>query len=446
MATVANTRAVLGELLKTVYEPSLNEGIKSQAYFLKAFTAKKYDGKGKEYVFATHLAFNQMVAARGADDYFEAGQPERVFNGTIKPAYLHIPFEISHDLMVASKGDKHAFAEGMSLVQDTSQTVFKRDLNRVAVGDGRGILCTIAAAVAGGGATAVCEVDSTKFLADGMILDIWDGPAAITQRNGQALDAAGQTQSPWFKCVNVIDETHFTLGMSTGGNIPAGVIAVGDVIIRKKNAYVADGARKTYEPAGLRMMADDGTLDPAAGYLGISATNASAWKGIVRSAGGADVSPAIVSAIAMLYRRWSNTMFDTIWCHGNQGHGLIYGNEGSYKDKRFVDAEPTKLGADEEDVVVNVHGKKLRIKMDDDLPEDELNVFDSKVLRYVELYGIELLEQADGQYLTPWRDSVGQRHAQVGFWGWSGNWGTVMRNAICRITDLARPASLPQGW
>ncbi|MGE5617334.1 MAG: hypothetical protein ACM3UX_00195, partial [Candidatus Woesearchaeota archaeon] len=166
-------------------------------------------------------------------------------------------------------------------------------------------------------------------------------------------------------------------------------------------------------------------------------------KGIVRDAGGKDVSPAIVSAIAMLYRRWSNTMFDTIWCHGNQGHGLIYGDEGSYKDKRFVDAEPTKLGANEEDVVVNVHGQRLRIRMDDDLPETELNVYDSKVIRYVELYGIELLEQADGQYLTPWRDSTGQRHAQVGFWGWSGNWGTVMRNAICRITGLSRPASLP---
>lgn len=446
MATVANTRAVLGALLKTVYEPSLNEGIRSQAFFLKSFTAKKYDGKGKEYVFASHLAYNQMVAARGADDYFEAGQPEKVFNGKITPKYLHIPFEISHDLMVASKGDKHAFAEGMTLVQQTAQTVFKRDLNRVAVSDGRGILCALTAPVAGGGATATCEVDSTKFLADGMIIDIWDGAAAITQRNGQALDAAGQTQTPWFKVVTVIDETSFTLAMSNGGNIPAGTISAADVIIRKKNAYVSGGARESYEPAGLRMMADDGTLDPVAGYLGISSTDASAWKGIVRSAGNVPVSPAIVSAIAMLYRRWSNTMFDTIWTHGNQGHGLIYGDEGSYKDKRFVDAEPTKLGADEEDVVVNVHGKKIRIRMDDDLPESELNVYDSKVMRYVELYGVELLEQADGQFLTPWRDSVGQRHAQVGFWGWSGNWGTVMRNAICRITELARPASLPNGW
>lgn len=446
MATVANTRAVLGALLKTVYEPSLNEGIKNQAFFLKSFTAKKYDGKGKEYVFATHLAFNQMVAARGADDYFEAGQPEKVFNGTITPKYLHVPFEITHDLMEASKGDEHAFAEGMTLVQNTAQTIFKRDLNRMAVGDGRGILATLTAAVAGGGATATCEVDSTKFLADGQIIDIWVGAAGITQRNGVALDANGQTATPWFKVVTIIDETSFTLGMSDGSNIPAGTISIDDVILRKKNAYVNTGVRYSYEPAGLRLMADDGTLDPAGGYLGISSSDASAWKGIVRSAGGKPASPGLISGIAMLYRRWSNTMFDTIWTHGNQGHGLIYGEEGSYKDKRFVDAEPTKLGADEEDVVVNVHGKKLRIRMDDDLDETSLNVYDSKSIRYVELYGIELLEQADGQYLTPWRDTVGQRHAQVGFWGWSGNWGCVMRNAICRITDLARPASLPNGW
>ncbi len=67
MATVANTRAVLGELLKIVYEPSLNEGVQSNTFFLKAFTAKSYDGKGKQYMFASHLAFNQMVAARGSD-------------------------------------------------------------------------------------------------------------------------------------------------------------------------------------------------------------------------------------------------------------------------------------------------------------------------------------------------------------------------------------------
>lgn len=446
MATVANTRAVLGTLLKTVYEPALNSGIRSQAFFLKSFTAKKYDGKGKEYVFASHLAFNQMVAARGADDYFEAGQPEKVYNGKITPKYLHIPFEITHDLMVASKGNDHSFEEGMQLVQQSSQTIFKRDLNRVAVGDGRGILATLTAPVAGGGATETCYVDSTKFLADGMVLDCWDGAAAITQRNGVALDANGQTQTKWFRCKTVIDETSFTMDMTDAGNIPAGTISANDVLIRKKNAYVSGGVRQSYEPAGLRLAADDGTLDPAGGYLGISSSDASAWKGIIRSAGDKPVSPALLSGIAMLYRRWSNTMFNTVWCHGNQGHGLIYGEEGSYKDKRFVDAEPTKLGADEEDVVVNVHGRKLRIRMDDDLSETELNVYDSAAIRYVELYGVELLEQADGQYLTPWRDTVGQRHAQVGFWGWSGNWGTVMRNAICRITDIARPASLPVGW
>jgi hypothetical protein len=453
MATVANTRAALGTLLKTVYEPSLNEGIRNQAFFLKSFTARKYDGKGKEYKFATHLAFNQMVAARAADDYFESGQPETVYNGTINPAYIHIPFEITHDLMVASKGDKHAFADGMSLVQDTAQTVFKRDLNRVAIGDGRGILATLTDAVADGGTAAVTvTVDTTKFLADGMLLDIWNGVAGTTARKtGGALDANGQTTLYWFKVVTVLSETQFTMievdASGTAQAMPAGIVA-GDVLIRKKNAYylVANGARKCYEPSGLRLMADDGTLDPAGGYLGISASAVSLWKGITRDAAGADVSPAIVSAIAMLYRRWSNTMMDTIWCHGNQGHGLIYGTEGSYKDKRFVDAEPTRLGANEEDVVINVHGQRLRIRMDDDLPDTELNCYDSKVIRYVELYGIELLEQADGQYLTPWRDSTGQRHAQVGFWGWSGNWGTVMRNGICRIYGLSRPASLPVGW
>jgi hypothetical protein len=445
MATIANTRALLTELLKIVYEPSINSAVRDSTFFLKAFTAKKYDGKGKQYTFAAHLQFNQMVAARSADDYLESAQQEKVANGTITPKYLHIPFEISHDLMVASKGDEHAFADGMSLVQETSRRTFRRDMNRMAVGDGRGILATVTANLGSADGPLTVTVDTTKFLQDGMIVEVWNGAATtnVTRRNNYAGNEYIKILTVLSSTTASIDTWNSSTGVVGGTNVPA--LTSADVLIRKGTAYV-NTTRFSNEPDGLRLMADDGTLDPSGGYLGISASTFSNWKGIVRDAGGVSVSPGLVSAVGMLYRRWSNTMFDTIWCHGNQGNGLIYGDEGSYKDKRFVDAEVNRLGTDEEDIIVNVRGKKVRIRQDDDLSETELNFFDSKVIRYVELYGIELLEQADGQYLTPWRDSTGQRYAQVGFWGWAGNWGCVMRNAIARIYNVGAPASIPSTW
>lgn len=439
MASPANTRASLGEILKIVYEPNLNKAVVNRSLFLSGLMKKKYDGKGKQYTFATHLARNFAVSARGADDYFESAAPETVKNGTLTPAYIHIPFEINNDLMQASKGDAHAFVEGMKLVQQTSKDTLSRDMNRMAVGDGRGILATVVSASGTGTATATLVVDSTKFLEDGQLLDFWQGAASRAIRNGSL--SGGISAGPWVKVSTVTDETTVVVVMSDGSNVPA--IVANDVAIRKRNAYDTGAARASYEPFGLRIMADDGTLDPAGGLHGISAASYTRWKGINKDGTGYDASPALVAAMGIQFRRWSGTMFDTIWCHDNQAHALLYGQEGSYQQKRFVDAKATDLGENPEDVVINVSGQKIRIKMDLDLPEAELNFFDSKVLRYVELYGIQLLEQADGQYLTPWRDTTGQKHAQVGFWGWAGNFGTVMRNGIGRVYGLNKPGTIP---
>lgn len=440
MGSPANTRSSLQDLLKTIYEKNLNEGVKKDVFFLNAIKKAPYDGKGEAYVFATHLKRNTNAYARGADDYFESAGAEVVKKGTVHPAYAHIPFEINHDLMKASKGDAHAFTDGMKLVQNTCKSMLTRELNRYAVGDGRGILCTLTANVTGGSATATVTVNSTKYLEEGMLLDLWNGAAGTTHRNGGAL-SGGRTPGPWFKVESITDDTTFVVSMSDATNVPAGIVST-DVATRKWNSYV-DTNRYSYEPNGLRLMADDGTLDPVGGLHGISATSFGRWKGINKDGTGYDASPAVVSAMAIQFRRWSATMFDTIWCHDNQAHGLIYGAEGSYQQKRYVDGKVEEQGANEEAIVINVSGKKVRIKTDLDLPEDELQFFDSKVIRYLEFWDIQLLEQADGLYLTPWRDSGGQKHAQIGFYGWSGNWFTVIRNGIARVSGLNKPASLP---
>jgi hypothetical protein len=438
MATVQNTRQTLSELLKIVYEPNMNESIRSLVFFFSALSKVKHDGKGKQYTFATHLGRNTAVAARAADDYLETGLPEVVKNGTVNSAYVHVPFEITNDLMEASKGDSHAFADGMELIQSSARNMLKRELNRMAVGDGRGIVATLTGNLASGAATATCTVDSTKYLEDGMLLDGWNGVAGTTIRNGAL--TGGVSQGPWLKVVSVIDSTTFTAGLSDGANIPAGIIAT-DVLTRKKNAYV-NVSRYSYEPNGLRLMADDGTLDPSGGLHGISASSYSRWKGINRDASGYSASPALVSAMAIQFRRWSATFFNTIWAHDNQAFSLLYGDEGSYREKRFEGAA-TEIGESYEDIVINVSGQKVKVKTDLDLPEAEIQFFDSKVIGYLELWGIKLLEQADGLFLTPWRDATGQRLAQIGFYGWAGNFFTRIRNGIGRAYGLNVPAALP---
>lgn len=434
-----NTRSTLDKALKYVYEPGLNFALTTNTAALNAFTKRKFPGVGKAYVFATHLKRNQYVASRVADGYFAPAGLETPENGHIVPTYTHIGFEITNDIIKASKGDRAAFKDAMRMVMDTSKNTLQTDLNRQFVGDGRGILCDVVVD-AGGAGTRTLTISSTatyntKFLQQGMPIDFWNGNTRV---NGGASTAL---PTDWMVVQSVISDTQFSVAMFSGGAIPA--IAAGSFAIRMGNALAPAGTRVCYEANGLRAFADDGTLDPVGGLHGISGASYDAWKAILKDAGGADIGPGLASAVGILFKQQSPFQFNSIWCHDNQAHGLLYGNDGSYKDKRFVNGSVTDMGDNTEAVVINVGGRKVKVNVDWFFDETTAYFADTAQVRYVELNGVELEEQADGQYLTPYRDSTGQKPAQVGYWMFRGNWATVARNSIARIYNLSKPASLP---
>jgi len=276
---------------------------------------------------------------------------------------------------------------------------------------------------------------NTKLLQQGMPLDAWNGNSRV---NG---GASTGLPTDWLVVQSVISDQTFSVAMFSGGSIPA--IAANSFITRMGNHLAPAGTRLSYESNGLRLFADDGTLDPAGGLHGISAASYDAWKAIIKDSGVADFGPGVASAVGILFKQQSPFSFNSIWCHDNQAHGLIYGNDGSYKDKRFVNASVTDVGDNSEAVVINVAGKKVRVNVDWYIDETTAYFVDNAQIRYCELNGVELEEQADGQFLTPYRDSTGQKPAQVGYWMFRGNWAIVARNAVARIYNLSKPSSLP---
>ena len=444
----ANDRSTLNKALKYIYEPGLNFAIQNNIAFLYAFQKKKFPGVGKAYVFATHLKRNTNVGSRAHDGYYIPAAGETVDNGTVTPTYTHIPFEITNDLIKAAKGDRAAFKDGMRIVQETSRNTIQKDLNRQALGDGTCVLCSLAVD-AGGAGTRSLTVNgntgkaTTMFLEEGMAIDIWAGSAGTTRRNDSAaLPTTETAQAKTIIVVAITSDTVFTAKMYDGTSMPA--ITANDEVARWGN-IVTDGSslRVTREANGLRLFADDGTLDPSGGLHGLSASTYGRWKGLVKDAGTVPVSPAVASALAILFRQKSSAKFDQLWMHDNQAHGLIYGADGSYKDKRYVNGAVTDIGDNQEAIVINVSGKKVKVNVDIDMTDTEMYGIASEVMRYIELNGVELEEQADGQYLVPWRDSTGSKPAQVGYWMFRGNWAVVMRNAVSRVYNLAKPASLP---
>jgi hypothetical protein len=441
----ANDRSTLNKALKYIYEPGLNYAITQNVTFLNAFTKKKFPGVGKAYVFATHLKRNTNVGSRAHDGYYLPAAGETVDNGSVTPTYTHIPFEITNDLIKAAKGDKAAFKDGMRIVQETSRNTLQMDLNRQALGDGSGVLCSLAVD-AGGSGTRTLTIDgntgatSTKFLEEGMLFDVW-ATGAATRRNDNGTETVEATQAKAYQVVSIVSDTQFTAKVFDGSSLPA--ITAHDEVIRWGNAVSVSNARVCREANGLRLFADDGTLDPTGGLHGISATTYNRWKGIVKDAGSIAISPALASALAILYKQKSSAKYNRLWMHDNQAFGLLYGDGGSYKDKRFVNGGVTEVGDNTEAVVINVGGRKVRCELDWFVPEDTVYALADEVMRYVELNGVELEEQADGQYLVPWRDSTGAKPAQVGYWMFRGNWAITMRNAVARVYNLAKPASLP---
>jgi hypothetical protein len=432
-----NTRSTLDKALKYIYEPGMNFALTTNTTALNAFSKRKFPGQGKAYVFATHLKRNQYVASRKHDGYYAPSGTETPENGSVTPTYTHIGFEITNDVVKAAKGDRAAFKDAMRMVMDTARDTIQTDLNRQFLGDGSGIIVAVDVD-AGGAATETLTVKagySTKLLQQGMPLDFWNGNVRV---NG----GAGELPTDWMVVGSVIDDTQFTVTMFGGGNVPA--IADGSYATRMGNCYAAAGpVRTSLEANGLRLFADDGTLDPTNGLHGISGTTYDAWSAIIKDAALADAGPGLASAVGILFKQASPFKFNQIWAHDNQGHGLIYGTDGSYKDKRFVNGSVTDVGDNTEAVVINVGGRKVRVNLDWFISETEMYFLDAAQIRYVELNGVELEEQADGQYLTPYRDSTGSKPAQVGYWMFRGNWATVARNAIARIYNLSKPASLP---
>lgn len=435
-----NTRTTLDKALKYVYEPGMNFALVNNVAALNSFTKRKFPGEGKAYVFATHLKRNTYVASRAHDGYYAPTGTETPENGQVVPTYTHIGFEITNDIIKASKGDKASFKDSMKMVMDTARDTLQTDLNRQFHGDGRGILAAIGADAGGAGeATYTVQAGySTKHLQQGMPVDAW-AAAGATRRNSAGTETVPPTD--WLVVTSVLSDTQFKAAMFSGGARPA--ITAGDVLIRMGNAYGSAGTRKTYEANGLRAFADDGTGDPAGGLHGISTAAYDAWMPIIKNANLAAAGPGLAAAVGILFKQKSSRSFNAIWTHDNQAHGLLYGEDGSYKDKRFVNGKYEEVGGDHEAIVINVGGRKVKVQLDWFIDEQTMFFLDTTCIRYVELNGVELEEQADGQYLVPYRDSTGPKPARVGYWMFRGNWATVARNAIARIYNLKKPVSLP---
>jgi hypothetical protein len=448
-----HSRSNTGQLLKTIFDNDLQESVQNETPFLKYARQKEFPLDGSAFTIAVHVKRNGAVQYTNiGDDLPDSGQAGFV-NGTLVAARVFAAFQIDNELIKLADRDEATFSERVEAIYEDSKNGLLKDGERVLLGDGSGVLATVATYSGNGTPTATFTinpapattgggVEDTRFLEEGMLLDVWN---AATIRNGSL--SGGESQGPWFVVSTInTDGITFTATMSDGGNAPAGVLA-GDVIIRKKNANVPAAARVSKEANGMALICDNNSS-----FMGIDGTVATGirrWRGTVLDAtGGSTVAVpfgAGLIAQAIVKARQASAMLDhpnVCYTHPAQTFALVYGAAGTFPDIRYTREDVNKFGQTSRPVF-NIDGKDVVLETCLDMMKSKMYLFKGDALLYGELQAPGLEDFGDISILPAVNTTTnGIVAAQKGWFSWRFNMGCLRRNAFVQITGLSVPAGL----
>jgi hypothetical protein len=448
-----HSRSNTGQLLKTIFDDDLQEAVQNETPFLKYARQKEFPLDGSAFTIAVHVKRNGGVQyANVGDDLPDSGQAGFV-NGTIVAARVFAAFQIDNELIKLADRDEATFSERVEAIYEDVKNGLLKDGERVVLGDGSGVLNTVATYSGGGTATATFTilttpantnqgVEDTRFLEEGMQFDVWN---SATIRNGSLV--VGESNGPWFQVQTInTDGVTFTAVMSDGSNAPAGVVA-NDVIIRKKNANVPVATRVSKEANGMALICDNNSS-----FMGIDGTVATGlrrWRGTVLDATGGTAVPvpfgAGLIAQAIIKARQASAMLDhpnVCYTHPAQTFNLIYGAAGTFPDIRYTREDVNKFGQTNRPVF-NIDGKDVVLETCLDMLKSKMYLFKADALLYGELQAPGLEDFGDISILPAVNTTTnGIVAAQKGWFSWRFNLGCLRRNAFTSITGLAVPAGL----
>ncbi len=259
MATT--TLAIVDNLLKEVYEPSLRDQLQSDQITLKRIeqTSEGVTSEvgGKYVTFPIRVKRNHGIGARAENTPLPNAQSQKYASARVSLSYLYGAAELTGQTMKLAQKDFQAFASALEQELSGLKENLSKDMNRQTYGTSAGILAT--ANGAGSTTTFVCSDAEAIYLELGMIIDIWDTSAAGLMTGGPfeitGISSAGGTTTVTF----------------TGA--AGAATASGDTLHR--------AGSRNLETIGLKeIVSDSGTL------YNINPATEPVWKSVVNNNGG----------------------------------------------------------------------------------------------------------------------------------------------------------------
>ncbi len=170
----------VAEALKSFYLPGLRYQLNEQAsVFLSQVERDSESVVGKEIIMALRYGRSGGIGNRADDGDLPTPNSRKTKQAKWETKNIFARFQISDKTIAASKSNVGAFANMLEQEIKDCETDAKLDLSRQALGDGAGILATITGAKTGN----TVPVDSTMYVTEGMLVDIWGtvGSAYVNQ-------------------------------------------------------------------------------------------------------------------------------------------------------------------------------------------------------------------------------------------------------------------------
>jgi len=403
MATDLST--ILGNL-KRVYGDYVarQQNLKHRAMDEIAKSLKKYNPGGEGFFGSINDYGNEAGGAQNETESFRTIDNENYQQYKVSPKVIAWPIEFSGLVAKAADQDEEAFVAAVVDALDMAKERMLKDENRQFFGMGTGLLAKPAGAVLA--AATSFSVDTTQYLRDNMVVDIFNG-STKTVDSRRIIRVNRQTNQIEF-------------ASAIGSNL-----ATTDEIVKEniRDSAPADGK----EMMGLRGIVDDGT--DLATFENLNVANNPIWRGVRIDAGAANLTSDLLQRLLDDVEVLGGSEPDRLAMHKKQRRKYL---DLAVPKKRYMVSD----GEDEGFVKLSFNG--IELWLDNDCQIDTVYALSSKHLQKYEVAPIAMGgHDGSDQFLRKVNADVFQA-----YWRHYCNFGSDKRNAHGKLVNLAAPSGL----
>ena len=166
MTTITNA-------LKYWYLPALTYQLNEQAsVFLTQLERDQEHVEGYKIKMALSYGVTGGIGNRTDTGTLPTVNPRKFVQAEWETQNIFAKIQVSDKAIQASKSDRAAFIRALTHDLEKAERDAKKDLSRQVMGDGTGKLATISA-VSSDSTTHTCTLDSAKWFAEGMLIDVY---------------------------------------------------------------------------------------------------------------------------------------------------------------------------------------------------------------------------------------------------------------------------------